>query len=81
MQVLVTMVMFCGTAWKRVKLLMQVLVTMVMFCVTDIICDRKRDKLLMQVFRVSSAKYESVALEKLRVWWHFLNTLGATSEK
>ena len=38
----------------------------------DIIGDHKRVKLIMQVFKINNSKLESVALEKLRVWWHFV---------
>ena len=38
----------------------------------DIIRDHKRVKLLMQVFRINNAKVEMVAVEKMRVWWHFI---------
>ncbi|ELT97270.1 hypothetical protein CAPTEDRAFT_113923, partial [Capitella teleta] len=41
-----------------------------------ILSNHRRVKLLMQVFRVNRNIVESVALEKLSVWWHFVIMLG-----
>ncbi|XP_046571029.1 LOW QUALITY PROTEIN: telomere-associated protein RIF1-like [Haliotis rubra] len=43
----------------------------------SIISDPKRVKLIMQVFKINNAKVESVAMEKLQIWWHFVRALGA----
>ena len=43
--------------------------------ISDIVSDHKRVKLVMQVFRVSNTKYESVAMEKFDAWWHFVQNL------
>lgn len=42
----------------------------------DIISDGKRVKLIMQVFKLSNAKLESVAVAKVSVWWFFIQKLG-----
>jgi len=39
--------------------------------------DPKRIKLIMQVFKHNNAKTESVAMAKLKVWWHFVWLLGS----
>lgn len=49
------------------------------FSLSAIIQDAKRIKLIMQVFRVTSVKDERVAVEKLRVWWHYVLTLKPTT--
>ncbi|XP_064648530.1 telomere-associated protein RIF1-like [Lineus longissimus] len=41
----------------------------------DILCDNKRVKLMMMVFKNNNAKVETLALLKLRVWWHFITKL------
>ncbi|XP_067648705.1 telomere-associated protein RIF1-like [Haliotis asinina] len=43
----------------------------------SIVSDPKRVKLIMQVFKINNAKVESVALEKLEAWWHFVTALGS----
>ncbi|CAG5125980.1 unnamed protein product, partial [Candidula unifasciata] len=42
-----------------------------------LISDPKRIKLLLMVLKVDNAKVESVAVEKLRTWWHFCACLGS----
>ena len=39
--------------------------------------DPKRVKLIMQVFNHNNARTETVAMEKLTCWWHFLWLLGS----
>ena len=39
---------------------------------SDILEDRKRLDLLMQIFLFSSATSRRVALKKLLTWWHFI---------
>ena len=40
------------------------------------ISDPKRLKLLMMVFKYDNAKTESVAVEKMITWWHFVLKMG-----
>ncbi|XP_060601192.1 telomere-associated protein RIF1-like isoform X2 [Ruditapes philippinarum] len=42
-----------------------------------LIQDPKRVKLIMQVFKHNNARTETVAMEKLTCWWHFLWLLGS----
>lgn len=42
----------------------------------EIISDSKRIKLILKVFLTCNVKSEGLALEKFRVWWHFIRCLG-----